>query len=236
MSSMRPQLLETAAGLLSRGGSRQDLVDAGFGLLLVPEEDGGIGGDWGDVVAVLQAVGYHAPALEVVPLIISPSKGDPKEDGALATSALISGALQKAMELSIDHANVRVQFGKPLSKQQAVQQSLAALAEEAAAIAVAVGAAALAREQGEAALEIAAIKLRANRAAAVGAAIAHQVHGAIGFTQDHPLHHATKALARWRSTFGSDAYWSARLGEIVLTLGGKGLWEELTRRGDALSG
>lgn len=236
MSSMRPQLLETAASLLADGDSQQGFVDAGFGLLLVSESDGGIGGDWGDAVAILQSIGYHTPTLDVAQLIISPASGDPKQDGALATVALISGALEMAMELSIEHANVRVQFGKPLSKQQAVQQSLAALAEETAAVAVAVGAAALARDQGDADLEIAAAKLRANRAAGIGAAIAHQVHGAIGFTQDHLLHHTTAALAQWRSAFGNDAYWSARLGETVLSRGGRGLWEELTRRGDMRSG
>lgn len=237
MSSMRPQLRDTATALLMSGGTVQDFADAGFAMLLVPENLGGIGGDWGDAVAIFQEVGYHAPALEVVPLICAraehgATKDGTTEDGALACVALIAGAVQKAMELAIDHANVRIQFGKPLSKQQAVQQLLAALAEEAAAVAVAVEAAAAARDRGEAAFEIAAAKIRANRAAAMGAAIAHQIHGAIGFTQEHPLHHYTAALTYWRSAFGSDAYWGPRLGEAVLSLGGQGLWAELTRRSD----
>jgi alkylation response protein AidB-like acyl-CoA dehydrogenase len=234
MSSIRPQLLETVASLIDQKADVAAFADAGFGLLLVPEGEDGIGGDWGDAVAVLQSIGYGAPHLEVGPLILSPVNGNAMRDGALTVVALVAGALQKAMELSIEHANVRVQFGKALSKQQAVQQSLAALAEEAAAVAVAVEAAAAARDFGDAAFEIAAAKIRANRAAGLGGAIAHQVHGAIGFTQDHSLHHITAALSRWRSAYGNDAYWSAHLGEMVVRHRGAGLWQELTQRSDLI--
>ena len=46
-------------------------------------------------------------------------------------------------------------------------------------------------------------KPTANRAAAVAIAVGHQVHGAIGFTLEYPLHLYTRRLMAWRSEFGS---------------------------------
>lgn len=234
MSELRTQLLETATALLSSGANETAFREAGFDQLLLPEAQGGFGGDWGDAEAVLRAVGYHQPELDIAQLIVAPAAGDPSLDGALACVALIGGALQKALELCIDHANTRVQFGKPLGKQQAVQQALAVLAQEAAIVAHASQAAALARDHGEAAVEIGSAKLRANRAAGTGAAIAHQVHGAIGFTREYPLHRTTSKMIEWRSAFGNDAHWAERIGGFALDLGGTGLWAGITARSDAL--
>lgn len=225
MSALRPQLLETTTKLLERGAGSPAFDEAGFGLLLTE-----LGGDWGDAAAIFAAIGYHDPALDIAGLIITPAAGDALYDGALAIVALASGALQRCLDLSIEHVNARIQFGKALSKQQAVQQSLALLAEEVAAVAVAAQAAAKAREHGDARFEIACAKLRTNRAIAAGTTIAHQVHGAIGFTQDYPLHRFTRALTLWRSQYGGEAHWAAYLGRYAAQLGGAGLWTEMTRR------
>lgn len=233
MSEMRAQLAETATSLLASDPTPAAFEAAGFGQLLIPEADGGFGGDWGDAEAVLRLVGYHAPGLDIAKLIAGAAGGDPDLDAALACVALMGGALERCLKMSIEHANIRVQFGKPLGKQQAVQQNLAVLAEEAAAVAVAAQAAAFARNLGDASFEIGCAKLRANRAAGTGAAIAHQVHGAIGFTQDYPLHHYTRALAQWRSASGNDACWAARVGAFAAAQSGRGLWLEVTRRTDA---
>ncbi len=229
---MRAQLVETAASLLTAEPTVAAFEDAGFGHLLAPEADGGFGGDWGDAEAVLRLVGYLVPELDLVPLLIGPLAGDRPLDEALAIVAMMGGALERCLELSIEHANTRVQFGKPLGKQQAVQQNLAILAEETAAVAVVAQAAAAARDASDAAFEIACAKLRANQAAGRGAAIAHQVHGAIGFTQEYPLHRYTRALTHWRSRAGHDAYWASRVGAMVSPMGGAGLWIDLTRRSD----
>jgi hypothetical protein len=232
MSEMRAQLVETAGSLLMSDPTQAAFDEAGFGLLLASEPEGGFGGDWGDAEAILRLAGYHAPDLDITSQIIVPAAGDRELDEALALVALMGGALERCLELSIEHANTRVQFGKPLGKQQAVQQNLAILAEEAAAVAVASQTAAAARDAGNAEFEIACAKLRANQAAGRGAAIAHQVHGAIGFTQEYPLHRYTRALTLWRSSAGNDAYWAARVGALVAPLGGSGLWIDLTRRSD----
>ena len=64
-------------------------------------------------------------------------------------------------------------------------------------------------------LEAASAKIRCGEAAAEGAAIAHQVHGAIGFTKEHVLHRFTLRMLSWRDDFGSESYWAAELGGMV---------------------
>ena len=142
--------------------------------------------------------------------------------------------MDAALALSIAHANDRVQFGKLIGKFQAVQQALAVFAEEAAAANCAGQAAACACDLGEADFEIAAAKLRAGFAAEIGAAAAHQTHGAIGFTREHPLHRFTRALAAWRSEFGGDRYWARRLAGIACVAGPDGIWPLITARADAV--
>ncbi len=151
--------------------------------------------------------------------------------GAFLRVAQSAGALDAALALAVAHVNTRVQFGKPLSKLQAVQQSLAVLAQEAAAVAMAGAAAAEALDRGGGAMEMMAAKLRTNMAIHRGVAIAHQVHGAIGFTQDYPLHRFTRRLMGWRSDFGGDR-WAETFGAMVMQKDGTALWAGITADGD----
>jgi acyl-CoA dehydrogenase len=50
------------------------------------------------------------------------------------------------------------------------------------------------------------------------------VHGAMGFTYEHTLHHATRRLWSWREEFGNETAWATRLGRIVATQGAERLW------------
>jgi acyl-CoA dehydrogenase len=169
---------------------------------------------------------------EDAPVEVAPAPTDAFALSALLRTAQIAGALDAALALSIDYVNQRVQFGKPLAKFQAMQQNLAVFAEEAAAVNSAGQAAARAADRGEAGFEIAAAKLRANLASGVGASIAHQAHGAIGFTAECELHHLTGRLIAWRSEYGGDRFWAERLGRQVAALGADAFWPELTRRAD----
>ena len=157
---------------------------------------------------------------------------------AFARVCQSAGALDSALAMSIEHSNQRQQFGRPLAKFQAVQQSLAVFAVECAAVTCAAQGAADALDrfgsEGEALLEIAAAKLRTNEALATGSALAHQAHAAIGFTAEYPLHELTKRMMGWRSEAGNDAYWAERLGSQAIAWGGQGLWHEITRRTDAM--
>lgn len=170
------------------------------------------------------------------PIIAAPVLADSldrlKLYGALLRCAQIAGALEAALKLTVEYANQREQFGRPLSKFQALQHQLALLAEEAAAVKCAAMAASRNADLGNATFEIAAAKLRANRAVGEATSIAHQTHGAIGFTREHHLHYWTQRLWSWRSEFGNDRYWANRLGKLILAEGGEKFWINLTARGD----
>jgi acyl-CoA dehydrogenase len=327
MSDTRNLLLETATGLFSDVRDAeyekawQLIAHAGFGSLLVSEEAGGFGGDWGDAFEVLRVAGGVALPLPIGEWIVgahliakagfaigegaigfaSRAEGavehgrfigtlarvpcgrharavvtalerrlvvvdatsatiecgynaadEPRDTlrfngasaqvssyevdlvtfGAFIRAAQAAGALDAALSLTIEYVNGRIQFGKPLAKLQAVQQSLAMAACETAAANAATRAAAAALERGDATFEIAAAKLRTNIAIGSVTSIVHQAHGAIGFTQEYPLHRFTRRLMAWRSECGSDRYWSERLGSTAVDLGGRGLWADITRRTD----
>lgn len=331
MSEARAMLVETADRLFADLAANPEasfaelwpsIAEAGFSSLLLSEDKGGFGGDWGDLFAVLRSAGglalaapvgegavaawalaeaglaeveglaTLAPSIEgsfvdgrfsgvlnnvpwggdaevvlatldglLIRLSVADAQvsrgfspaGEPRDQltfdggeaqsaatgidlqacGAFLRTAQIAGALDAALAASIAYANERVQFGKPISKFQTVQQNLAIFAVEAAAVNSAGQAAARAADAGDASFEFAAAKLRANSAAGQGAALAHQVHGAIGFTLEHSLHRLTRRLTGWRSEFGGDRFWAERLGRRVAQLGPEGLWPELARRSDA---
>lgn len=159
----------------------------------------------------------------------------PLEACALARVAQITGALQAALTRSIEYAKERKQFGRAIGKFQAVQQQLALFGAEVAAVSCAAGAAARAASRGGAGFQIAAAKLRANLAIGPATATAHQVHAAIGFTQEYPLRFATQRLWSWRSEYGNDRYWSERLGAQVAARGAANFWADLTARDDAVA-
>ena len=150
--------------------------------------------------------------------------------GALMRAAQMAGAMEAALDLSTRYANDRVQFGRPIGKFQAIQQQMALLAEETAAALVAVESAAIAVAEGRASGEfaIAAAKIRAGMAAGRVAEIAHQVHGAIGFAEEHSLHYLTRRLWSWREEFGDESWWASALGRQVATAGADGLWPLIT--------
>ncbi|HEX5811973.1 MAG TPA: acyl-CoA dehydrogenase family protein [Pseudonocardia sp.] len=150
---------------------------------------------------------------------------------ALGRSQLLAGALRGALAASVRYAGERVQFGRPLGRFQAVQQQLAlAAAEVAAASAVAEAAARAADNDGVlgAELPIAMAKARTSEAAGVVARIAHQVHGAIGFTREHDLRLVTTRLWAWRDEDGSEAQWQDVVGTAALAAGPDGLWALVT--------
>ncbi len=156
------------------------------------------------------------------------SAADVFQLGAFARVAQIAGLLDSALAISVGYVNDRQQFGRPLGKFQAVQQSLASFACEVAAANCAAMGLAAALDRNDAEYEVAAAKLRANRAVGAGTAIAHQVHGAIGFTQDYHLHPRTRRLWSARSEFGGDSLWAGRLGARTAAAGAGRFWSDIT--------
>lgn len=152
--------------------------------------------------------------------------------GALLRASQSAGALSACLEKCIQYTHERSQFGRPLKKFQAIQHQLALLAEEAAAVGSAAAAACLAMDRGDASFEAACAKLRANQSVGPATSIAHQVHGAIGFTKEYGLHRHTQRLWAWRSEFGNDRHWAHYLGRYMLSLDGQSPWSLITARGE----
>jgi acyl-CoA dehydrogenase len=162
--------------------------------------------------------------------------------GAMLRSLQMAGALEAILDLSVQYANERVQFGRPIGQFQAIQQELARLAGLVAAAGVAADVAARAASDaglpllglvgapGDPTFEIAAAKVVVGDAAELGPRIAHQVHGAIGFTYEHRLHFFTRRLWAWRAEFGTAEVWAERLGTPVLAAGADALWPLVTAR------
>jgi acyl-CoA dehydrogenase len=152
---------------------------------------------------------------------------------ALVRAIQVCAALDRILELSVEHAISRIQFGRTLSRFQAVQNLISDIAAEAA----------LARAATEAALSaavasawsadnleflVAVARSCTGHAAPVVVRNAHQVHGAIGTTREHRLHEFTRAALAWRSEFGSVRYWDDQVTGAALRAGSDGLWKLIT--------
>lgn len=149
--------------------------------------------------------------------------------GALARALLMAGALERALELAVRYAQERAQFGRRIGQFQAIQQELARFAGEvAAAVAAALSAAGTMERGGDVTLAVASAKIRTAEAAREGALIAHQVHGAIGVTNEYALHHSTLRLWAWREEYGNETEWASTLGALTQKRGADSLWPALT--------
>ena len=146
---------------------------------------------------------------------------------ALARVAQSAGALERVLELGIGYAQEREQFGRPIARFQAVQHLLAMVAAEVAAASRASDSAVAAIGTERFALEVAAAKSRVGEAVGLVAEAVHQVHGAMGFTYEHQLHHFTRRLWAWRDECGSEAHWQALLGRHLCALGADQVWDFL---------
>ncbi|MDF1720488.1 MAG: acyl-CoA dehydrogenase [Minwuia sp.] len=148
--------------------------------------------------------------------------------GAMIRAAQIAGAMDKVLTQTVQYANERTQFGKPLGKFQAIQQEMSRMAGEAASAGVIAEAPFAALDEGlNPEWQIAAAKARASEAAGIGASVGHQTHGAIGFTYEHSLHFATRRLWSWRSEFGGARFWSRRLGARAVDRGMDNFWPDI---------
>lgn len=155
--------------------------------------------------------------------------------GAVARACQMTGALESALALTTDYTGEREAFGRKIGKFQAVQQNLARLAGEVAAALTASGSAAdtLTNEpltSDAVFLEVASAKIRVGEAVETGVAIAHQAHGAIGWTQDYTLQRYTRRMMGWRDDFGTEADWAVRLGTHVAAAGSEQIWPMITTR------
>ncbi|MFL6172039.1 MAG: acyl-CoA dehydrogenase family protein, partial [Marmoricola sp.] len=166
-----------------------------------------------------QATFADEPIADLVVARVAPGasgRGAPDLAVALATRELIcraaamAGAVERVCALTLEHVQTRQQFGKPLMALQSVAHVIADMIVERDRLNGAVQELILRPEREMAAVAVATACL----AASVVSAGAHQLHGAIGITEEHVLHQFTKRLCAWR-----DAEPSARA--LELELGGR---------------
>jgi acyl-CoA dehydrogenase len=150
---------------------------------------------------------------------------------ALARTNLMAGGLQATLDLGLQFASERSQFGRSISKFQAIQHSLAVVAAEVAAAQRAADAAVDALGTDRFIDEVSASKARVGEAVGIVAEQVHQVHGAMGFTYEHRLHHFTRRLWAWRDEWGNEFYWQAMLGSRLAAMGADKVWGYIATRG-----
>jgi len=143
--------------------------------------------------------------------------------GSITRVQMMSGAMTSMLSLSVEYALERKQFGRPIAQFQAIQQQLAVLAGEVAAAQRAADS--LLEDPGL--LNIAIAKSRVGDAVVAVSEIAHQVHGAMGYTREHALNLRSRRLWVWRDEYGAEAYWQARLGADLCMSGADELWSRI---------
>ena len=110
------------------------------------------------------------------------------EVGRISIAALSLSLTQAVLDLATDYAKQRVQFGRPISKFQAVQFKLADIATELEAARWLTYRAASLRDAGQPFLREASMaKLKASRVAVWAASEAVQIHGGVGYMLESPV-------------------------------------------------
>ena len=135
---------------------------------------------------------------------------------AWCLAALIAGASDRVLEMTLDYANQREQFGKPIGRFQAMQQQISEMAELVFGVRMASEMSCRSDGFEPAPLLAALAKMQCSHAVAKIAAITHATHGAIGVTQEYDLQLYTRRLREWARAGGGQGYWSSRIGAQAL--------------------
>ncbi len=138
---------------------------------------------------------------------------------AISLAVLIAGATDRVFEMTLQHANQRVQFGKPIGKFQAVQQQVSEMAELVFGARMASEMSCRSSTWAPAPMLVALAKCQTSQSVARVTACAHAVHGAIGVTHEFDLQLYTRRLSEWSRAGGGPAYWASVLGVDALGTG-----------------
>lgn len=147
--------------------------------------------------------------------------------GALLRSLAAVGAMELVLDASLLYSEQRQQFGRAISGFQAVQHHLVQIAEGVASISAAVDSAVRCAPEHRL-MMVAAAKAMLGEQAAILTRLAHQVHGAIGATEEHPLQARTRRLWSWQDEFGTAADWANFLAEQLVFPESPGAWPVLS--------
>lgn len=147
------------------------------------------------------------------------------ESAALVAS--ITGAITRAVDLTVQFTKERKQFGQPIHRFQLVQQHIAILAGE-QAIAVAALENSINQLFNHQIHAVLFARMRLDDAARIVTTSAHQVHAAIGVTYEHALHHTTRRLWAWRDEGQSIEAVCTQMAEQLLA-SDEDVWSLLTK-------
>jgi acyl-CoA dehydrogenase len=145
-------------------------------------------------------------------------------------SAQMLGAARGVHALAQAHVTTREQFGEPLVRIPAVAASLAHVRTGLIQLETVVERAALVAERdAEGFLEAAAVcRTIADAVATDVAARAHQLHGAMGVTEEYGLGAYTRRLWSWRDADGGARSWSELIGRAARERGEAAVWDVFT--------
>ena len=183
------------------------LVAMGVLSVLVAEADGGLGMDEVAMVAILEETGYAA--LEQ-PILDETMGGDP-DRLALGAAAQLVGLGQRMLDMTVDYAKQREQFGVPIGSFQAVKHHLADALKDIAFARPAVRRAAATLDP----RDVSMAKAMASDAASLSARHALQCHGAIGYTVEHDLHRFLQRTWTLARTLGDAAWHRERIARAL---------------------
>jgi alkylation response protein AidB-like acyl-CoA dehydrogenase len=137
--------------------------------------------------------------------------------GSVALAADALGTARRALDMAVDYARKREQFGRPIGSFQAIKHKLADMYLLVQGAALAVAGAADALDAGQDARRLVAVAASYGRDAAVrvtGDAI--QVHGGIGYTWEHDCHRLFKRAKFDEAFLGDPSVHRERLAALVL--------------------
>lgn len=216
---------------LPGGGLRCALVRGGAvaAWVLAQASDGWHLLDVGQARVAPQALALDAALEWAAPAPVAVDAGaDARSLQAAVLAPQMAGALAQVFQRTLQYANERQQFGRPIGKFQAIQHQLAVMSEHvfAARMAAQLGCQGVGGLPDR--LRVATAKARCSEAALAVAELAHAIHGAIGFTAEYDLQLFTRRLHAWRQAAGSESYWHGVAGEELLAH--PGLTLDLVRR------
>jgi alkylation response protein AidB-like acyl-CoA dehydrogenase len=138
------------------------------------------------------------------------------EKAAAASCIDMVGSAQRVLEITVDYAKDRMAFGHPIGAFQSIQHRCADMMVDVESSRYAAYSAAWRINEGlPSGKEISLAKAWINRACSRIVASAHQVHGAIGFTEDHILHFYTKRIKTNQASFGDTDYHLERVAAYI---------------------
>ena len=125
------------------------------------------------------------------------------ERAAVAKCCEMVGGIQQALEMTVDYAKERKQFDRPIGSFQVIQHYCANMVTDVDGSRFSTYQAAWMLSEGlPCTREVAIAKAWTGEACERVIALAHQIHGAIGFTMDHDLQFYTRRAKAAQATFG----------------------------------